>query len=148
MYPSLHAIFNDKKKLFQASYLIQNEDFDYLWTHAGVHSGWYKQSFYPKFIRRVGIEDQKIDEQIETAFLDEEYSLFQVGHLRGGYESVGGIFWADKRLTSQKPLARYHQIVGHTKVSEIQIVDIDFYTSITYVDCLQDKHDFYKLEIY
>jgi len=147
MYPGLQQVFNDNKNLFDPSYSIEKDDQTYLWTHAGIHQGWYDQYFYPKFIYLQQDKDLSLTQLIRIAFNREEYSLFQVGRLRGGYEDVGGIFWADKRLTSQKPMKNLHQIVGHTVTQRTETFNVNEYTSITFVDCLQREADFYKLEI-
>jgi hypothetical protein len=49
---------------------------------------------------------------------------------------VGGPVWVDRRMVSQKPLTGYHQIVGHSKVKDIQVYDFkkDPDTSITFID--------------
>lgn len=148
MYTVLHSIFNEERELFLPIYVMKNEDFTYIWSHAGLHENWYWDRFYP-YVKQNKLEDLKLEEQIESAFLQEAYVLFQVGHLRGGFESVGGIFWADRTLTAEKPLEGYHQIVGHSKVKDIIQNDKDFYTSIIFIDCLEEKEDkFYKLDIY
>ena len=47
-------------------------------------------------------------------------------------------FWIDKRMSSLKPIKGYHQIVGHSKVNDIQRYDYekDPTTSITFIDVL------------
>ena len=141
-YPALHKLFNEYKDLFTPAFRVNN----YLWTHAGVHRGWYNQHLLP-WLEGVGIEKWEIDEQLKVAFDNEHPAIFQVGHLRGGFEDMGGIFWLDKRLGSKKPLEGYHQIVGHHRTKEIITYTLTEDTSITYIDVLEDKGAFYELNI-
>jgi len=147
MYHQLHDLFNKNIDLFIPSYRIQSDDQEYIWTHAGIHEGWYNQHFLPR-MEEMGLADKPIDEQINAAFKEQMYALLQVGHLRGGYEDMGGIFWVDRRLVSDKPKKHIRQIVGHSKVDEIYTVDVDYYTSITFIDCLEGKNPlFYELNL-
>ena len=144
-----HMIFNENKKLFQASFSHNTEEGEYLWTHAGAHQGWYDFSFVPDFIKPHKLEDIKLEYQLEAALLSGGEPIFDIGHRRGGNKSVGGIFWADKALTADKPLKGYHQIVGHSKVKKITTIDVSYHTSITYIDCLgSDEGTFYELNLY
>jgi len=145
MYPTLHILFNEKKNLFLPYYYLKSKSGQYLWTHAGIHEGWYTQYYLPQYLKKYELQDWPIEETLLEAFYKEERTLFQVGHLRGGFEDVGGIFWADMRLTSKDPLKNYHQIVGHTRTDEIKSFKKDETTSITFVDCLDSElPDFYE----
>jgi hypothetical protein len=148
MYHQLHDLFNEHKALFQTAYGVDTEDMKYIWTHAGIHTGWYYQKLLPTF-KGTGVEELNLAEQLNVEFEKGNPTLSHVGHLRGGYYEVGGPFWLDKRMSSKKPLKYYHQIVGHTRTSKIEQVDFDVYTSVTYIDCLESGcNDFYKLTIY
>ena len=147
MYYSLHELFNEHADLFQSAYEIDVDEMKYIWTHAGVHTGWYNQRFLPT-IKNTGIEELNLAEQLNVEYEKKNSTLFDIGHLRGGYHSVGGPFWLDKRMGSKKPIKYYHQIVGHTATEKIQQYDHDLYTSITFIDCLQGESHFYKLNIY
>lgn len=142
-----YDLFKGNEDLFQVAYQVDN----YLWTHAGIHKGWYKYRFQNcKWNKEFqGINKLTLAEQLNEAFKVRLDCLFDVGYRRGGIRDVGGIFWADKRETYNSPLEGYHQIVGHTKVSGISHYDISKTTSITYIDCLEfvDIPEFYELEI-
>jgi len=132
-------IFRQNKDLFQMAFQID----DYLWTHAGVHTGWYKFRLN-KILKEEEILHLTLSEQLNYLFERRYEVLFDVGHLRGGYHSVGGPFWLDKRNGHKKPLEGYHQIVGHTRLDDIQTFNINNDTSITFIDVLdKDSKSFY-----
>jgi len=150
MYPTLNKVFNDNKELFQAAYQIDFKDQKYLWTHAGVHTGWYYYRFSPRFKDNLELKKLSLAEQLNYQFEARNYTLFDIDHYRGGYQSVGGIFWCDKRLSEDKPLRFYHQIVGHTRTSVIEKTELDTYTSITFIDCVEgvtELPEFHILEL-
>jgi len=147
MYHVIHSILQKEKKLFKAAHSEVTEEFTYLWTHAGVHEDWYYNHFYPTIKEDEVLLESTLAEQFNNQFLVENPTLFQVGYLRGGYSSVGGIFWADKLKTQDKPMHLIRQIVGHTPVPEITTVDFDYFTSITYVDNIEKSKELYNLII-
>jgi len=127
-YFDLHEVFRKNKDLFQLAFQIDN----YLWTHAGIHRGWYEYEFPYK--------SNNVAEDLNTAFLENVKCLFDVGLLRGGFKNVGGPLWADRRKTMNKPLKDFHQIVGHTRVKEIKTHNIDNKTSITFIDTMESNN--------
>ena len=138
MHVDLYELFSKNKDLFQLAYQHKN----YLWTHAGIHQGWWDYDYpYTK-------EDlSDIAKQLNLSFDRREPSIFQVGRIRGGFKNVGGPLWADKALTSQKPLEGLYQIVGHSRVDTITTIQKSENTSITFCHCLDRSNEFYKLEI-
>lgn len=145
----LYDIFNKNKELFQMVYQKDN----YLWTHAGIHTGWYKQRFN-KFRKEHDIES--ISDQLNTAFELYEESLFDVGWYRGGIYDVGGPFWADKKEMTTNPLREYYQIVGHTRIDYIRTIYTHNNTSVTFIDIIENhiskygylkENSFYSLKI-
>jgi hypothetical protein len=134
----LFDIFNQNRDLFQAAYQIDN----YLWTHAGVHLGWYRYRF-ARFIKENNLEELNIAAQICNAFDKYEKCLFDVGYMRGGDKDVGGPFWCDKSELISSPLREYHQIVGHTKVDEYKTIYKHNSTSITFIDTIERQFDKY-----
>jgi len=137
-YFDLHELFNKEKDLFQAAYQIDN----YLFTHAGVSQEWFDREYpyKPKL--------KNLAESFNTAFKMKERSLFDVGYSRGGFQGVGGIFWADRKETQSNMLIDIHQVVGHTHIDKITTYylnnDTNSNTSITYTDC---ENSPYILEI-
>jgi len=134
----LHIIFNENKDLFQLSYQYKN----YIWTHAGIHQGWYEYEFNSTLT--------PIADELNLAFLYNDPTIHHCGYRRGGFNrNGGGPLWVDKLETWIKPLKGYHQIVGHTPVDDIKInypYKDNKNTSVTYVDCVK-KNKYYILEI-
>lgn len=105
MLPDLYKIFNDNKHHFKLAHQVKN----YLWTHAGVHRGFYNQYIAPKVQ-----EGETLADTLNRLF-DEEYEpIFHCGVWRSGKKPVGGPLWLDKNEMGTKPVMGYHQIVGHT----------------------------------
>lgn len=125
-YFDLHELFRKNRNLFQLAFQIDN----YIWTHAGIHRGWYEYEFPYK--------SKNIADDLNKAFEENNKSIFNVGYMRGGRNDVGGPLWADMQETSKKPLKGYHQIVGHTRINELKRVIKDDNTSVTYIDYIED----------
>jgi len=135
-YYDLHEVFRTNRKLFQLAYQHEN----YLWTHAGIHKGWYEYEFPYKA--------KNIAQDLNQAFEEGVSSIFDVGMHRGGFKRVGGPLWACRKETWKKPLEGYHQIVGHTRNDKLLTNKINENTSITYIDFLEDDNiNPYILEI-
>lgn len=124
-YFDLHELFRKNRTLFQLAFQIKN----YIWTHAGIHRGWYRLDFPYK--------SENIADDLNRAFEENHPSIFQVGRSRGGRYNSGGPLWADKSETWNKPLSGYHQIVGHTHVPTIIKREINPSTTVTYIDNLE-----------
>ncbi len=142
----LITIFNENIDLFQVAYQEKN----YLWTHAGVSTRWYKK--YSEFLQ---LDDNTtIADKLNLISYSKDRSiLHEVGAARGGdrYE-CGGPLWADINETRAGIIDGYHQIVGHTSVPKIvtyfKILN-ETYTdkSLTFVDCLDKVEEFYIKDI-
>jgi len=139
-YYDLHDLFRKNIELFQLAYQYET----HLWSHAGVHIGWYEYDF--------PYQGQNIAEDLNGAFREENPTIFQVSYSRGGWNRNPGPLWADKTETWEKPIKGYHQIIGHSRVKEIITHfpykgDVD--TSVTYVDCQDGKSEntYHILEI-
>jgi predicted MPP superfamily phosphohydrolase len=144
----LHDIFKKNDIYFQAAFQIDN----YLWTHAGVHTGWYEYRF-KKWLKEFYSSQEtfhlNLADQLNEAFEMNADCLFDVGRYRGGFRDVGGPFWMDRFEGYKNPLKGYHQIAGHTRSPQIKTYNIDDSTSITFVDVLEDATEgpyFYELE--
>ena len=137
MHQDLYDLYDSEKHLFKLAY----QQYNYLWTHAGIHKGWWEYDFP---YSNTNIHD--IANILNDAFKHEEPSIFQVGHKRGGFKDVGGPLWADKSMTYKKPLEGLHQIVGHSR-SKIETIKINDSTSITFTDCLDEEKEFYVLDL-
>jgi len=142
MHYDLYEIFNKNFEKFQLAFQYKN----YLFSHAGVHFGWYHYVF-TKAIKGMGMEDKTVAEQLNEAFLHRLPCLFDIDWYRGGNKKVGGPLWCDKQLMSKKPLKHMHQIVGHTATDEIKIFKKNDSTSVVFCDILHNKKEFYSIEI-
>lgn len=135
----LHEIFKNNFDLFQLSFQYNN----YIFTHAGIHKGWYEYRFIPmfndleKYLNDNNIKNEcnNISDKLNLAFNHKLDCIFDVGYHRGGRENVGGPLWLDKQLHN-KCLDNYHQVVGHTKIDKIYTFNKNDSTSITFIDCL------------
>jgi len=123
-YSELKTLFNIKRHLFQVAFQVQKT----IWTHAGITERWWKNKFSQY--------DTEIDiaTSLNKAFLEYVSCLFDIGHYRGGFDPVSGIFWADKRETENDPLEGYTQIIGHTVLPEIVIYNHNDNTKVIYTD--------------
>lgn len=142
----LFELFNNNKDLFQISFQYKN----YIWTHAGIHKGWYSifEKDFNKLKEHYNIDnDINLSDKLNIAFDYRLDCLFYVDKNRGGKKNEGGPFWLDKELLYKKPLLNYNQIVGHNLVNNIKTYKKNDKTSLTFVDVLNYKNDFYILEI-
>lgn len=133
------ALFEANRSLFKIAYRHDK----YLWTHAGVHRGWYSEFLRvaPKSFHRVHEKfPQEIDEQLNGALLVGEKSILDCGQDRGGRYPVGGPLWAGKTSIHRKGLKKYYQIIGHTHVDQIKV-----YKDCAFVDNM--KQEFFILDI-
>jgi len=137
----LFDIFHTEKENFQAAYQIGNN----LWTHAGVIHRWFDQYIKNQILPG----DENLASTLNRLFFTYYLPLFHVSELRGGLQEDGGIFWAHSTETGADPLTGYLQIVGHTKTGAGIITSKSGKpdTSVTYVDCLESKTEFYKLDL-
>ncbi|MBC8155803.1 MAG: metallophosphoesterase [Bacteroidetes bacterium] len=135
--PALSALFAKHEGLFQVAY--QQES--YLFTHAGLSTEWYKHR--KPYLEQIDAEAPLAD-QLNAMHQRESTAglLFEVGPVRGGRDRYSGPVWADRSETRTAYLLGYHQVVGHTPVSEITTLG-DENGSITYCDVTQIKADFY-----
>lgn len=132
MYPTLKVIFNNNAKLFQNAYQYDN----YIWTHAGIHQGWFKYRFK-------GDQATNIADQLNKEGWNKNETLFDVGHRRGGYYDVGGIFWCDRVELMSSPLKGYHQIVGHTARERIEKIYVKN-CELNFIDILRKEIKFHE----
>lgn len=147
MQKRLTDVFNKYRKLFQVAYQIDR----YLFTHAGVSSGWlatFKSSLEGTLLEKElgGFKNMAawFNAIEDTGYRD---ILHQVGKKRGGTEDYGGISWADREELCARPLMGFHQVVGHNPVHYIDIVRFDDNTSITFADVLRYQEDYLNILI-
>ena len=135
----LTALFLSNTECFQVAFQHMN----YLFTHAGVSNSWMNQftDLKDAFKR----EKNSMSDALNKVYHSENYSsLFDVGKIRGGSSDFGGILWADESETNSDYLKGVHQIVGHSPMETITTYG-DSHSSITYIDVLDTKTEFYEL---
>jgi len=153
MHFELYEIFNRNFTKFQMAFQVEN----YLFTHAGVHKGWYNDRFvkqYPELEEKMAkfeleYPNETLADKLNFAFDHRMECIFDVGHRRGGHCKVGGPLWLDKQLAN-KPLEGYHQVVGHSACKDIHTLKPykgKDDTSITFIDVLHHSKAFYAVNI-
>lgn len=135
----LYPIFRDNFDLFQFAYEYDK----YLFTHAGVHTGWYMNRFQLETEHDPNL--CSLSEKLNLSFLVKMDCLFDVGHIRGGYRPVGGPLWLHKH-PARKYLEGYHHIVGHTETKKIH-TETAKNVSVTFIDAPKEKKQFYIINI-
>lgn len=144
MYPVVHQLLNKHKFIFNYAFQIN----DYIWTHAGIHVGWWNFRFK-------GNIGENIADQLNEAFRQRMIgvgegrveTLMDCGIRRDGRQKIGGPLWADKSELWLKPLPGYKQIVGHNPVFDIVTSPIKKNGSITFCDCLHMTENYHVVEI-
>ena len=156
MLHDLNQIFRTNYRYFQIAYQYKN----YLWTHAGVHRGWFEHYVRPKMkgnqesrFREYLKGDESISDILNMMweFQDDSIFMCSASRTRGGWgKKVGGPLWAGKEEISKKPLFSYNQIVGHTAVDEVKTFksfgNEQDDTSVTFIDCLPVSDELFTLD--
>ena len=150
----LPTILKQNKNLFKYAFQIDN----HVWTHAGILKGWYDDfKIFLQFLkeqRNIDLVDFNIADQINMlAQTSYAACLFDISTVRGGFQRNGGPLWADKSefgFVGRNVLENYHQVVGHSKVSDPYKNEYNAVTqngSVTFIDCLDTVTEFYEKEI-
>lgn len=129
------SVFMDNINLFKIAHQHDN----IIFSHAGIHKGWYAQFLEPMMEEGELIADALNELWAKGIYKNKWDPLFNVGISRGGHSKVGGPLWLDKSVASKKPLDNYHQVVGHTALDEIKTIfphNNNGDTSITFIDVL------------
>ncbi|MDL2283480.1 metallophosphoesterase [Odoribacter sp. OttesenSCG-928-G04] len=124
--PQAEKIFLTNRELFQFAYQEENCVF----THAGVTQKWFMEIFK-------GDATRNIADQLNAPKSEQESTLYTCGESRGGFDEVGGIFWAGIEELFE-PLVGYTQVVGHNRVQEVK-EHTNKGGRIIFCDCLFNK---------
>lgn len=160
MFLTLKQLFFENYDLFQIAFQIGEpyENDQYLFTHAGICSYWYKK--YKHLLEKY--QNFPLADALNGMFNNSTTrALFaEVGTSRGGWNHVGSPLWADMFEIDHTYLKGYHQIVGHNATFRGNMVGYSLpiihlegrnklkNTSITFCDCLDQKNwKFYEFEI-
>jgi hypothetical protein len=105
-----------RDSIFQVAYQHKN----WLWTHAGITQGFYKDIIEPLKGKKGGRfadfykKCENLAEILNFMYESGNEDIFRVGYSRGGFSKVPGPFWADKSDLYGKPMLGVNQVVGHT----------------------------------
>lgn len=144
MHWSLWMLYNSNKELFQLAYQHNN----YLFTHAGVHRGWYNYRALPQIIELgYDMPQYTISDQLNALWDNRKSSIFDCGYYRGGSQQTGGPLWCDKGELKPKPIKGYRQVVGHSKVREPRLHSDYGDESTSVMFCDTENKDIIILEI-
>lgn len=148
-----YQLFSENLELFK----IAHEETDssggkWIWTHAGVTSGWYKElldsMFNPRYrfaelIKEFDPSTKSVSEILNKAWELRMDTLFNVDSYSGGMSSWAGPIWVRPPMLNYWPMEGYNQIVGHTPQGDIWVVDADpdgeMYNNFKhhFIDCLE-----------
>lgn len=107
-YAAIAKLFQDNKDLFQFAY----REGDYLFTHAGVCTGWLLQN------NLTNINEDNIVDYLNS----NPKTLWQVGESRGGLQDWGSPLWCcwigDWECDECKNPFKLKQIIGHTRLEK------------------------------
>lgn len=109
----ISKLFDDNRDLFQLAYEIIIDDKKYIFSHAGIHQGYFQACFG---------KDEDINNAVElfnTAWKEDNYGLLNTLAIVSGYRGwskYGSIVWADIREFLPEPETFAYQIVGHTQL--------------------------------
>ena len=131
----LNEIFRINIDLFLLAYeLHDNSGNKWLWTHAGVSSGWYNEfdklihneKYRFKDLWNEFLENERtVADILNFAWKIKMPSLFDVDSDSGGIMPWGGPVWVRPRMLNYWPLKGYNQIVGHTPQHSVAKVTED-----------------------
>jgi hypothetical protein len=137
----LEQIYSENDRLFKLAHQEIGAAGDkWLWTHAGVTSGWFEhlervlkdpknrfRMFIDEFYKWAEEENEPrtIAEILNFAWDMKFASLFNVDSYSGGTSEWAGPVWVRPPLFTYWPLKGYNQVVGHTPQRKLWIVDDD-----------------------
>ncbi len=113
-------------------------------THAGVTNSWYCDFSRLPILEKIKDENDSLADLLNKVDqTGQRYILHTAGYFRGG--EGNGVTWADKKETMTDMLKGYYQVVGHTIVENVEVVQ---YTdrSVTYIDVLDRMTYFHELD--
>jgi hypothetical protein len=130
----LYQIFSENSSFFKLAHEETGTNGEkWLWTHAGVTSGWYNKVFikdmYSSRFRFKDVVAEHTDKSVsgminlgwEMRFSD----IFNVDIDSGGMSSWAGPLWVRPNIMNYWPLEGYNQVMGHTQFRDIQVVSED-----------------------
>lgn len=92
----------------------------YLFTHAGLHSGFLPKNLDIKDLESFLIQENKM--ALKALEDNDPHWFFMAGYARGGISPVGGLTWLDFNREFYN-VAGVNQVVGHTPQKEPRWID-------------------------
>jgi hypothetical protein len=140
MQRALTFLFTEARKLFEVAY----EKDGHLISHAGVTNKWYKSLLALNLVQQIRDDEDTVADIVnKTEQTAQRWLLHQAGRSRGG-DGAGGITWADRKELIEDMLDGYHQIVGHTVIPAVEIVE-QGNKSATFIDVLDTYTYFHEV---
>jgi len=138
--PEMYYDFNDTLRENRDLFKAAHQEGTFLWTHAGLTDSMWNLHCMPRLTqaKKEGVYDPtelKYDEALQFLYEMQFMPIFWAGRGRGGYSSVPGIFWADKRELIKDPLKGINQIVGHTPVNSVETHLTEDGNAVYFIDC-------------
>ena len=131
----LQEIFEKNIDLFKMAHEETGADGSkWLWTHAGVTSGWFDglmkvmknhKHRFAHILAEFFEKERTVSEILNQAWEMRFESLYNVDSYSGGMSEWAGPLWVRPELFTFWPLQGYNQIVGHTQQAELWVVDND-----------------------
>lgn len=131
----LYKMFNDNIDMFNLAYEFTTESNEsWLWTHAGVSDGWYREFLYffksEKHFRFRSLisefleenPDRKVAEILNFSWKLRMHQLQAVDYSSGGSSYYAGPLWVREKL-NKWPLEGYNQVFGHTPQKKLKVVE-------------------------
>jgi hypothetical protein len=132
----LYDIFTKNIDLFKLAHEETGSDGSkWLWTHAGVTSGWFNKQLLPdmmheryrftEIVKEFDPLNKSVSDVINKAWELRMDSIFNVDPYSGGIDLWAGPVWVRPAMLNYYSLEGYNQVVGHTPQRDIKIVEED-----------------------
>jgi len=120
MFTALNQIFETNKDIFQLAYQYKN----WVWTHAGISKDWVARNIdsLSFFLKDGESLSDNMAESINKNWDSKSRAnvFMQCGRIRGGSQKTGSSMWCDRSELIRDPYEGLVQVVGHSRMDEIQ----------------------------
>jgi hypothetical protein len=123
---------------------VGSDGLTYLWTHAGITSGWLSelkdQMAMPSYRFREIVEERSpktVAEHVNLAWELNHPLIFAVDSDSDGIDEWAGPLWVRPGRLNRFQIDSHVQIVGHTAVDSIERVETSAGCCNYYIDCLE-----------
>ena len=156
----LKELFHENREIFKIAHLEKGgklKNVNWLWTHAGVTSGWYHQAkqylLQPDRFHQINRQyvTKPLDEMINWLWQSNASILYSVDRSSRGIAKWAGPLWVRPDMLNKNHLQghgdfskAYNQVVGHTNTDDFNTwewVESGEKYYIHYIDCLPSKKE-------